>query len=47
MPTMAKTSKTTARPKHSKAEIDREFTGIREEVMEARETAAPKAEEQL
>jgi colicin import membrane protein len=47
MPTMAKTSKTTVRPKRSKAEIDQEFAGIREEVAEAREAAAPKVEEQL
>ncbi len=42
---MAKTTKTVARPKRSKAEIDEEFAEIREEVSTARETMEPKAEE--
>jgi hypothetical protein len=42
---MAKTTKTAARPKRSKAEIDEEFAEIREEVATARETMEPKAEE--
>jgi hypothetical protein len=42
---MAKTTKIAARPKRSKAEIDEEFAGVREEVETARETTEPKAEE--
>ena len=42
---MAKTTKTAARPKRSKAEIDEEFAEIREEAATARETMEPKAEE--
>ena len=44
---MAKTTKLAARPKRSKAEIDREFEEIREDVAEAQEGATPKAQEQL
>lgn len=40
-----KTTKTPAKPKRSKAEIEQEFTDIREEVATARETADLKAEE--
>jgi colicin import membrane protein len=44
---MAKTTKATARPKKTKAEIEEEFSEIRDEVEEAREGARPKVEEQL
>jgi colicin import membrane protein len=47
MPSLAKPSRTTARPKRSKTEIEQEFAGIRQEISETREAAAPKAEEQL
>ncbi len=42
---MAKTTKIAARSKPSKAEVEREFSNIREEVVAARETADPKTEE--
>ena len=44
---MAKTTKMAARPKPSKAEVEREFSGVRQEVTAARETADPKTEELL
>src|SRR5271169_2162766 len=44
---MAKTTKAAARPKKTKAEIEEEFSEIRDEVEEAREGARPKVEEQL
>ena len=44
---MAKTTKAAARPKKTKAEIEEEFSEIRDEVEEAREAARPKMEEQL
>jgi DNA repair exonuclease SbcCD ATPase subunit len=44
---MAKTTKVTARPKRSKAEVEEEFAEIREEVTAAREASSAKAEEQL
>ncbi len=44
---MAKTTKVAARPKKTKAEIEQEFSEIRDEVEEAREAARPKVEEQL
>ncbi|HXJ94318.1 MAG TPA: hypothetical protein VMT20_15835 [Terriglobia bacterium] len=44
---MAKTTKVAARPKKTKAEIEQEFSQIRDEVEEAREGARPKVEEQL
>jgi len=42
---MAKTTKTAPRPKRSKAEIEEEFTEIREETATARETLEPKADD--
>ena len=44
---MAKTTKVTARPKRSKAEVEEEFAEIREDVTAAREASSAKAEEQL
>jgi colicin import membrane protein len=42
---MAKATKTAARPKPSKGEVEKEFAEIREEVVAARETADRKAED--
>jgi hypothetical protein len=42
---MPKTTKTVARPKRARAEVQREFTEIREDLAEARETADAKADE--
>jgi colicin import membrane protein len=42
---MTKTSRTAARPKRSKPEMEREFAELQEEVTAARETADPKAEQ--
>jgi colicin import membrane protein len=44
---MAKTTKIAVKPKKTKAEIEEEFSEIREEVEAAREGARPKVEEQL
>lgn len=44
---MAKATKAAPRPKRSKAEIEQEFSEIRDEVAAAREAAEPKREEQL
>ncbi len=44
---MAKTTKTATQSKRSKAEVEREFSDIREEVGVARETADPKTAELL
>ena len=40
-----KTAKPVARPKPTRAEIEKEFSDIREEVVAARETADKKSEE--
>ena len=41
----SKTTKTAARPKRTKAEIEQEFTEVQEELAAARETIEPKADE--
>ena len=44
---MAKAAKTAPQPKRSKAETEREFSEIRDQVAAARDVAEPKREEQL
>ena len=44
---MAKATKTAPQPKRSKAQVEQEFSEIRDEVAAGREAAEPKREEQL